>query len=220
MFIQSVNQRLKEIRKKPKENIFIDLLTEIKFLSQFISEILAAPSKSLIQKIIRKSKSIYEGNEESKLFFELKLETTFDSLIQQEILKRKKKKKRMETLVLPKESLNQKEKVEIIKEKSANPTTSKVENQKKLLPLPYSLEEMKSKYFQDVKVDMEKDLKLNSNLQNKMYQRIKEHRALRELKENEKIIGEMKQFLKEKLKSNPLTQKELERRKYWEEINN
>jgi hypothetical protein len=211
---------LKEIRKKPKQNIFIDLLTEIKFLSQFISEILAAPSKSLIRKIIQQSKSIYEGNEESKLFSELKLETTFDSLIQQEMLNRKKKKKRMETLVEPKETLNPKEKVELVKEKSTNPATSKVEYQKKLLPLPYSLEEMKLKYFQNVKVDLEKDLKLNSNLQNKMFQRIQEHRTIRELKENEKIIGEMKQFLKEKLKSNPLTQKELERRKYWEEINN
>jgi hypothetical protein len=69
MFLESVNQMLKEIRKKPKENIFIDLLSEIKFLSQFISEILAAPSKYLIEKIIKKSKLVYEGNAESKFFF-------------------------------------------------------------------------------------------------------------------------------------------------------
>jgi predicted transcriptional regulator len=133
---------------------------------------------------------------------------------------KRKKKKRIETFIAPKEPLIQKEKVESVKEKPTNPTNGEIQKQKKLLPLPYSLEEMKSKYFQNVKIDVEKDLKLNSNVHHKMYQRIHEYRTIRELKENEKIIIEMKQFLKEKLKSNPLTQKELERRSYWEEINN
>ena len=66
MFDDSVKQLLKEIQKKPKRNIFVDLINEIKFLKDFISQILTANSKSSIQKIIKKSKDIYDGKVESK----------------------------------------------------------------------------------------------------------------------------------------------------------
>eukprot|EP01080_Neovahlkampfia_damariscottae_P002410 gene2410-2874_t len=212
MFDDSVNQMLKEIRKKPKENIFIALIGEIKFLQDFIAQLLVAPSKSIIQKIIKQSKDVYDGKIEKP---------KFEYLVEKEIEKRKKKQKRKD---IPTEKVEKKadEKVEEIKDSTEMLVETKPDIKKIgkiLMPLPYTIEEIKSKFTKETVLDVEQNFKFSNDFQNQMYQRIYQYRNEKESQENEKKIKEVKLFLKQKLNENPLTQKEINRRKYWESVN-